>query len=561
MRARTWHFYLSGAIGGFVGFFLMEIVRAIVPTSLPMMSESWAEIFALACQFSVFGLAVGAALGLTEGLLQKKLGRMLYGLLVGGFLGIIGGFMGGGIGQAIFGLLPVPEAPETGGSDLAIVLDASSSMGGTQFLFWNFGGNDPEGLRKEAAGRLVDLLGSRDRVAVVDFSDNARTLQSLTLLDSKAARKTVHRAIDHVADNRGGTNLSAGLSAGIEQLSSPQTPAPGNRVDLDQQVERGRHLIFLTDGVGHFQGQDIRRAVEHGIVIHTIGLGSGINRGLLEKQIAKPTGGGYYPVADAEKLWGTFETILNESIRVDMASHASGASGSPHLRRILRIVSWGVLGLMIGLGQGVRENTREDLWVCSLGGALGGLMGGAVFEPVSGILQLGSGAFGRMVADVVVGACIGGSMRLAQGYLVERRAQPTTTLLEILPRRSTGLVAPKPRPGGHLSPQPTSGLRGLVLKMKHSVEASEAAPTASNPRQPSPAPPASTPSAAASESAAPSPQGRRSRCVSTRVATLEPAPTPWRWPFNRAIIRSKKSPIISEFRQAAWSRRSPNIIP
>ena len=55
-------------------------------------------------------------------------------------------------------------------------------------------------------------------------------------------------------------------------------------------------------------------------------------------------------------------------------------------------------------------------------------------------MSLGAGLVGRGLADVVVGACIGGSMRLAQQYMVEMSSKETTTLLSILPQKG-GLVA------------------------------------------------------------------------------------------------------------------------
>ena len=72
----------------------------------------------------------------------------------------------------------------------------------------------------------------------------------------------------------------------------------------------------------------------------------------------------------------------------------------------MRALSWGVMGLLIGMGQGLADNTREDFRAC----ALGGQAGGALFNPVSEITVLGSGLPALAAADVIVGATIGGSM-------------------------------------------------------------------------------------------------------------------------------------------------------
>lgn len=449
-RVRSWHFYVSGAIGGLVGFGLMEIVRIVIAP------DAFGNLFSLACQFAGFGLAVGAALGVTESVVQKKLWRAVYGLTLGAVLGLVGGFLGGGLGQAIFSLLPTPDLPQPPGSDIAIVLDASGSMSGATFFGISFGGaSDPKNLRIDAAHRLIAQLEDADRVAIVDFADTAQVLHPLTQLDSKETRRRVDRALDQTTV-RGGTNLTAGLSAGLAELGKNNDP------------ERAQYLIFLTDGAGAFNPQVIQPAIAGGIEIYTIGLGPEVESALLEQQIAVPTGGRYFPVANADQLWSTFETIYQKAIRVDMAEHAVGAGSEyPLLFILLRVLSWGAMGLVIGFGQGVRENTREDLRACSFGGVVGGLIGGGLFDPVSG--AIGAGLLGRMTADVVVGACIGGSMRMAQNYLVEKRQEQPRTLLTILPKRGGGLVVPQPA-ASSLTQAPRRGISGLVLKMKDAVE-------------------------------------------------------------------------------------------
>jgi hypothetical protein len=255
---------------------------------------------------------------------------------------------------------------------------------------------------------------------------------------------------------------------------------------------RRKYLIFLTDGAStvRFNPAVVQPAIEQKVEIYTIGLGSSVESDLLKNGIAVPTGGKYFPVSDAEELWPAFQQIHKEAIRVDMAGHAEGASSEyPLLFFLLRVLSWGVMGLVIGFGQGVRENTREDLKACSLGGIVGGFIGGATFDPLS--QALGAGLLGRLASDVVVGACIGGSMRLAQGYLVDQQSEQSTTLLTMLPKRSGGLVAPSPA-GNSLRPANAKGLTGLVLKMKDAVEAADdpaaqssrakRAPAAGNPK-------------------------------------------------------------------------------
>ena len=462
MRVRTWHFFLSGALGGSVGFLLMEAVARNYPAA-----AGTEGIFPIGLQFCAFGLAVGAALGMTEGVIRRQPSRLAYGLVLGLVLGAVGGFAGGAAGQAIYSLLPEPSPPPSTHNDVAIVLDASGSMEDGTFLLWKVSdGNDPKGLRKVAARKLVEKLGALDRVTILDFADTARVIVPLTVLSSAREKRRVLAAIDGVGV-RGGTNLSAGLSAAIGELIRKR------------QENRLQHIIFLTDGAGFFDPSVITPAQNQQIKIHTIGLGSAVERSVLERAIAKPTGGSYHPVSQADQLWPAFETILAEVKQGNLVNRSQEDVGDPLLKYVLLVLGWLTMGLIVGVGQGIRENTREDLLACSLGGLVGGLVGGALFEPISHSLQYAEGLVGLGVADVIVGACIGGSMRLAQGYLVERRTVPTSTLLRILPEKSTSLVQTESGPSDlrgrdssrSLGERPGS-LRGLVLQVKQAVEGS-----------------------------------------------------------------------------------------
>lgn len=456
-RVRTKHFVVTGAIGGLVGFFLMEEVRQMVSGGQGGLTTIWAS----ALRFAAFGLAVGAALGVTEALVQRKFLRLLYGLLLGLVLGTLGGFGGGAVGETIFQLLPQTPRPDPRGVDLAIALDASGSMKQEAFFGLFKQGNDREGKRREAAQKLVDMLGPADRVSIVSFSDAAQTLLPLTSLDASGARGRVKRAISGVG-NEGGTNLSAGLHAALAQLTA-------------QSTNQSQHVIFLTDGVGDYQETVIQPALDEQIKIYTIGLGSGVNQPLMEG-IAQKTGGAYYPVDNAGKLWQTFEKIYKEEIQIDMAGEAQGDSHNPLLLFLFRMLSWGAMGVVIGIGQGIRENTREDLLACSIGGLLGGLVGGAAFDPISSMLSFGGGIAGRALADITVGACIGGSMRFAQSLVVLEN-KPTSSLISILPEKSSSLVMQpttnlESRPGGQLR---ATGMKGLVLNVKELIEGDTAA--------------------------------------------------------------------------------------
>ena len=96
---------------------------------------------------------------------------------------------GGLVGQAIYGLVPVRYASQSN-AGVVIALDSSGSM--RMGLFF---GNDPWGRRRKAAKKLVDRLSPGDRVAIIDFDDDAEVLLKLVPLSSPQARQRARKAI------------------------------------------------------------------------------------------------------------------------------------------------------------------------------------------------------------------------------------------------------------------------------------------------------------------------------------------------------------------------------
>lgn len=168
--------------------------------------------------------------------------------------------------------------------DLALSIDSSGSMS------WN----DPDGLRLEAAKNFVDALLPEDRAAVIDFDSYARVLQPLT-----PDKDAVKFAIDRI-DDSGGTSISAGVSAANTVLANNGDP------------DRGRVMILLTDGDGSWSSSHLTQAKQNFITIYTIGLGSGVNSGLLAT-IAAESGGKYHQVDSAEELPEVFRRISGDT--------------------------------------------------------------------------------------------------------------------------------------------------------------------------------------------------------------------------------------------------------
>ncbi|WP_460462961.1 VWA domain-containing protein [Arthrobacter pigmenti] len=177
-----------------------------------------------------------------------------------------------------------------GGGDDVVLLDLALSIDSSGSMAWN----DPDGLRKDAAKNFVDALLPEDRAAVIDFDSRARILQSLT-----TNKDAVKGAIDRI-DDSGGTSISAGVSAANNVLAN------------NNDTDRGRVMILLTDGDGSWNNYYLTQAKQNLITIYTIGLGSAVNSGLLTR-IATETGGKYHQVDNASELPEVFRRISDDT--------------------------------------------------------------------------------------------------------------------------------------------------------------------------------------------------------------------------------------------------------
>jgi Mg-chelatase subunit ChlD len=196
--------------------------------------------------------------------------------------------------------MKLPSTDEDGNVkniDVVFSIDSSGSMD------WN----DPSDLRKLAASSFVDRLKEEDRSAVVDFDSYAYTRVNLTTDKTK-----VKYAISQI-DSVGGTNLYSGLKAAVDELTTN-----GN-------ADHEKYIIFLTDGDGTWYESALTSAKANNITVYTIGLGSGINRSLLER-IADETGGKFFFASDASNLEEIFDETAGDTIDTAKDSDNDGIS-------------------------------------------------------------------------------------------------------------------------------------------------------------------------------------------------------------------------------------------
>ena len=214
-----------------------------------------------------------------------------------------------------------PQSVESRHVDMLIVMDRSGSMKGPKI-----------NAARQAVLNLLSGLTAKDRFALITYSDAVQTITGLNPVTANHVKQL--RA--HVADiyASGGTNLGAGLQAGINMILS--APEYGN----------ARKLILISDGLANKGITDASRlgriaavAVKQEFAISTVGVGNDFNEQLMAT-IADCGAGNYYylenPAAFAEvfqkEFFYTRQTVAsNVSISIPLASGLSviDAAGYP----------------------------------------------------------------------------------------------------------------------------------------------------------------------------------------------------------------------------------------
>ena len=172
--------------------------------------------------------------------------------------------------------IPERDEVQTRNVDLVIVLDRSGSMKGSKI-------DDA----RQAVLQLLDNLGEKDRLALVTYSDDVKIAAEL-LNVSAANRRRLAAAVNSVRVG-GGTNLGAGLQAGIEILASAAHSVNAAKV------------ILISDGLANKGVTDISAlgsmaamAVEKEFAVSTVGVGAEFNEYLMTAIADQGTGRYYY---------------------------------------------------------------------------------------------------------------------------------------------------------------------------------------------------------------------------------------------------------------------------
>jgi uncharacterized membrane protein len=201
--------------------------------------------------------------------------------LGGGFL-FAGGESGFGLGgwyhTTIERILPVRmdaekrrDEPEVA---MALVIDRSGSMTGL-----------PLEMAKAAAKATADTLAADDLLEVIVFDSTPTRIVRMTPAKHRAR---IQNDIARIQPG-GGTEIFPALDEAFRALSVVRA--------------KKKHVILLTDGQAPQQGiRDLVQAMSaEGITVTSVGLGGGIDEGLL-RTIAEVGQGRFYKVADPQSL-------------------------------------------------------------------------------------------------------------------------------------------------------------------------------------------------------------------------------------------------------------------
>ncbi len=147
---------------------------------------------------------------------------------------------------------------EKKGRELIIALDVSNSMLAEDMA--------PNRLirAKQSVSRLIDQLKD-DKLGLIIFAGDAYT--QIPLTNDYSSAKMFLESINTDIVSKQGTNIAAAIDLALNSFSPLQD---------DQQIDRSRAIIIITDGENHENGvfEAAERAKEKGVMVHCVGIGN-----------------------------------------------------------------------------------------------------------------------------------------------------------------------------------------------------------------------------------------------------------------------------------------------
>lgn len=203
--------------------------------------------------------------------------------------------------------------------NLALVIDRSGSMSGFKL-------NEA----KQAARHLVSQLRPSDRLAIVHYGSDVKSLDGLFATEENKDRLLQY--IEGIWDD-GGTNIGAGLTVGRDLLLKTQSDFKVNRMVL---ISDGQPTEGITEHAGLL---DIVREIRsHGIGVSSIGVGEDFNENLMSA-FAELGGGAYAYLQDASQLSAIFQKDLNAA-GTQVARGVSLTFKAPRDARLVEVLGY-----------------------------------------------------------------------------------------------------------------------------------------------------------------------------------------------------------------------------
>ena len=186
--------------------------------------------------------------------------------------------------------LDVPGPLDHIDADVMLVIDRSASFPVSQAV--------------SHAKRIIDRLGPNDRVGVVSFATESTLDAPLTYANDT---DSLIEALDDLRDE-GRTAMGEGMALASDELEF----SGRENVDWIQ--------ILLTDGRSNHGRDPIEQAhyaSDNEIIIYAVGVGTSVNRGLLE-EVSESTGGRFFSTYS--------DSIVNDILSVDFNDRAPVAT-------------------------------------------------------------------------------------------------------------------------------------------------------------------------------------------------------------------------------------------
>jgi len=221
--------------------------------------------------------------------------------------------------------------------NLCLVVDRSSSMRGERLQ-----------QVKDAAARIVDLLGDDDYFSLVTFNDRAEVVVSAQRARNRAELKRQIGAVEAA----GGTEMATGMALAMQEIQRPM---------LSRGVSR---ILLLTDGRTYGDEsrcvEIARRAQGRGIGLTALGIGNEWNEDLLETMAARENSRTQYITSAAE-----ITQIFTDEVKRMHSIFAQGVTLRTEVRPGAMLRSLDRVRPFIAGVQAAEE--KELVWAASLG--------------------------------------------------------------------------------------------------------------------------------------------------------------------------------------------------